>query len=179
MMDDLLFSKSYDKIKEEVSYMIKELMEQFIQGSISIPDYLKAIVPLRQQDIQDIYSYNDTTHMDEMMHAFILLWCLKYNYIDLNNQKEHIYLSYLSSILEDQSITHISFLDIQPHSVIIEVFTKEESIYFLINHSLYEAHLKIPKEIQYQTLYCLNCNDDMLLKTHLDIPEFSFYALKK
>ena len=114
--------------------MIKELMEQFIRGSISIPDYLKAIVPLRQQDIQDIYSYNDTTHMDETMHAFILLWCLKYNYIDLTNQKEHIYLSYLSNILEDQSITHISFLDIQSHSVIIEVFTKEESIYFFINH---------------------------------------------
>ncbi|MCM1260725.1 MAG: hypothetical protein NC182_06305 [Prevotella sp.] len=159
--------------------MIKQLMEQFIQGSISIPDYLKAIVPLRQQDIQDIYSYNDTTHLDEMMHAYILLWSLKYNYIDLTYPKEHIYLSYLSSLLEDESIKHVSFLDIQFSSAIVEIFTTQGNIYFFINHSLKETILNVPKEIQYQTVYCLNCNDDMTLGTHLDMPEFSFYAFKK
>lgn len=159
--------------------MIKQLMERFIQGIIPIPEYIKAIIPLRKQDIQDIYSYNDTTHMDEMMHAFILLWSLKYNYIDLTYPKEHIYLSYLSSLLEDESIIHISFLDIQTYSATIQVSTTKGHIYFFINHSLKEIILAVPKEIQHQTLYCLNCNDDLNVNTHLDIPEFSFYALKK
>lgn len=159
--------------------MVKQLMERFIQGSISIPDYLKAIVPLKQQDIQDIYSYDDTTHMDETMHAFILLWTLKYNCIDLEKKKDHIYLSYLSTLLEDESITNISFLEILSNSATIQITTTKEDIYFFINHSLKEIIINVPKDIQYQTLYCFNCNDDMTLDTHLDIPELSFYAFKK
>lgn len=159
--------------------MVKQLIENFINSRISLPDYLKAILPLEQQDIQDIYTFTDTTHMDEMMHAFILLWTLKYKYIDLEKKKDHIYLSYLSTLLEGESIMHISFLEILPSSATIQVTTTKEDIYFFINHSLKEIVINVPKDMQYQTLYCFNCNDDMTLDTHLDVPEFSFYALKK
>lgn len=99
--------------------------------------------------------------------------------MDLDKKKDHIYLSYLSALLEGESITHTSFLEILPTCVTILFCTTKEDIYFFINHSSKELLINIPKDIQYQTLYCFNCNDDMTLTSHLDVPEFSFYALKK
>jgi hypothetical protein len=59
------------------------------------------------------------------------------------------------------------------------VTTNKNNIYILINHSQDEISFHLPKEIANQSMFCFNCNDDLLLKNNLDIPEYSFYALKK
>jgi len=37
--------------------------------------------------------------------------------------------------------------------------------------------MTLPPELQEKTVFCYNCNDEMILEKELLLPEFSFYAL--
>lgn len=158
---------------------LKNIMNQFITGTIDISEFLKNSNVLTQEETLEIYDIKETTFMDKRMHGIILLWLLKYQFIHLDGQENNPYLSYLYDLIDDEMVTSVKFLSIKATTLIAKVTTNKNNIYILINHSQDEISFHLPKEIANQSMFCFNCNDDLLLKNNLDIPEYSFYALKK
>lgn len=158
---------------------LEKLMDQFIKDDIYVNEFLKQINVLTKEEIAYIYSIKETTDMDKKMHGILLVWLLKHQLIDLNQCENNPYLSYLHDLLDDETIVSVKFLTIQPTLLVAKIMTSENQIYLFMNHSKKDISFHLPKEIANQTVFCLNCNDDMFLENDLDIPEYSFYAFKK
>lgn len=158
---------------------LQEIINNFITNIYDIDEYIKQVNILNQEDVNEVYTILDTTSLDQRMHAILILWLLKYRMIGLNTKTDSPYLSYLKELIDGEILQSVKFLSISSHTLIARVITNKSHIYILINNSNDEITFTIPKEIANQTIFCFNCNDEMKLGLSLDIPEYSFYALKK
>lgn len=174
-----LYLSQFSIIYKEGKMQLEKLMNQFIKDDIYVDEFLKQINVLTKEEIAYIYSIKETTDMDKKMHGIFLVWLLKHQLIDLNQCENNPYLSYLHDLLDDETIVSVKFLTIQPTLLVAKIITSENQIYLFMNHSKKDISFHLPKEITNQTVFCLNCNDDMFLENDLDIPEYSFYAFKK
>ncbi len=155
------------------------LINDFINEKINLKDYL---IKIKQYQINDISSfklflenYNDTNKMDQRMNALLILWFYKHDYFNNLEYDDNEYLSYIEEIQEDIDNYKLDYITIENNYLIIKL----SNYYFIINHNNHLVKIPLPEELQYQAVYCLNCNDDMKLKDKISLPEFSFYVLEK
>lgn len=154
---------------------LNTIINDFIENKISIPKYIDMLSHLDiSKNELNLYinNFNSTNNMDERMNAILILWFVKHQ--DLSFKGDNIYIKYLKNITSEISNINPQIIFINNTSMITYI----DDFYFIINHNSSEAKVLLPKEIQYKTLYCYNCNDDMELEETIIIPEFSFYALK-
>lgn len=158
---------------------LQQIIDDFIHNKYGIDEYLKQVNILNSDEVSDIYSISETNLIDQRMHATIIFWLLKYKIMNLNNGIDNTYLSYLKDLIDGEIVKSVKFLSITTDTLVARVITDISHIYILINNSSGEMYFTLPKEIANQNVFCFNCNDEMELGLSLDIPEYSFYALKK
>lgn len=158
---------------------LQQIIDDFIHNKYGIDEYLKQVNILNSDQISDIYNISETNLIDQRMHATIIFWLLKYKMMNLYNCIDNSYLSYLKDLIDEEMIQSVKFLSITANTLIARVITDMSHIYILINNSDDEISFSLPKEIANQNVFCFNCNDEIALGLSLDIPEYSFYALKK
>lgn len=167
------------KLQQIINNFITDSTNTHSIDTYSIDTYIKQVNLLTLDEVNEVYTILDTTFLDQRMHAIILLWLLKYKMIDLNTETRSPYLSYLRDLIDEEPIQSVKFLSISSYSIVARVITDQSHIYVLMNNSNDEITFTVPSGIANQVVYCFNCNDDMKLGLSLDIPEYSFYALKK
>ncbi len=157
---------------------LEQIVNAFVDESIELDEYIKQVNTLTLKEVSDIYKINQTDHMDQRMHAILIIWLLKHSFIHLTKDIDNPYLSYLDELIDDGEVKSSRFLTITKEYIMAHIVTNKDNIYMIINHSNEELSVKLPKEIANQVVYCFNCNDDLPLGSRLSIPEYSFYALK-
>ena len=157
--------------------IIEKLIEDFINLKIDLIDYLLKLDHLEiinKDEFQNfIINYKNTTKMDEKMNALLILWFYKYELFKYIKDDSNPYLSYINDLTKDIKNMDLEFLEVGKHNLI----TRIDNFYFIINHNTREINLILPPELQEKTVFCYNCNDEMVLEKELILPEFSFYAL--
>lgn len=155
------------------------LMDNFINENISLEEYINCIKSLEitdQKAFQNyICSYNNTTKMDQRMHALLILWFYKYQYFNNLSYEENHYLDYINEITYEIIDYNIKILILENSYLIY----KMDNFYFIINHNNHLVKITLPDELKQQIVFCINCNDEMKLKEKITMPEFSFYAMEK
>lgn len=156
---------------------IEKLIEDFVNLKIDLIDYLLKLEHLEitnKGEFQNfIINYKETTKMDEKMNALLILWFCKYELFKDIQYDSNPYLLYINDLTKDIKHIDLEFLEVGKHNLI----TKIDNFYFIINHNTREINMTLPPELQEKTVFCYNCNDEMILEKELFLPEFSFYAL--
>ena len=180
MVDGYVLSYQEHKIKPykgDKGMNIEKLIEDFVNLKIDLIDYLLKLEHLEitnKGEFQNfIINYKETTKMDEKMNALLILWFCKYELFKDIQYDSNPYLLYINDLTKDIKHIDLEFLEVGKHNLI----TKIDNFYFIINHNTREINMTLPPELQEKTVFCYNCNDEMILEKELLLPEFSFYAL--
>jgi hypothetical protein len=156
---------------------LNNLMNDFIEKKISMNNYISKIESFEINNNDNfnnfLLNYQETNKMDERMNALLILWFYKNKHF-VNNLSCNPYLSYIYDLTQDIINPTLNIITLENDYLICKV----NQFYFVINHNKKEVEIDLPEELKNKSVFCFNCNDDMILEETITLPEFSFYALE-
>ena len=156
--------------------MLKEIIEAFLNNKYTYQEYLNQIISLDQNEpIIDYLLKQDNDNIDLMMITYLPLWLFHQDHFNNLDDDSNLYLSYFNNLKKDKLFDKIEVWYVDNEILVV----KNENYYLLINSKNEEINYLLPLDLQKQTVICYNCNDEMLLKENLVIPEYSFYLFEK
>lgn len=162
-----------------MNYNLSDLVDSFINQKINLKTYIDLVENLKitnKQSLQDFFYKFKTDHdIDKSMNALLILWLLNYDYLkDLKNDS-NIYISYFVELASNINSSSLEIVFLADFLLVARL----DELYFIINHDSHENEIDLPNVLQYASVYCYNCNDNMNLNDKLLLPEFSFYVFQK
>ncbi len=149
---------------------IIKLINDFIDNKydlLTFKDQLSLI-----NDFSELSKKQDFKDIDKAIHAYLLILFNKYELLNLTLESDNECYLYLQDITENIETSNFNII----YEDTIKLIVNVDNLYFLINNSNTITTFDVPYNIQNKTVFCINCNDDMKLKTTIKLPDYSFYA---
>lgn len=154
------------------------LIDNFIEKKIKYLEFIDKINALENEEFKEVVNITNSSNLDERMIAILTIYLFKYQYIDLNNVSKNPYLSFIKEVFDYTTLLDVTYLTINNKVLIAKIITKNDLAYFILNPTSKERIVELPEELQYKTMFCFNCNDDLDLEDSIELPDYSFYTLK-
>lgn len=155
-----------------------ELIKDFIDLKYDAETFISLIIKndinkFNPKKIVDLLDYCD--NIDQSSIIYLLLYFIKK--IKFENI-EHDFVDFLESIeyeADNDFNKEIEWVLKEKNFLIFSI----DNVYFLINNSNRSTKLTLPKEMQNEELFCLNCNHELLFEETLNLEPYEFYLVLK
>lgn len=164
--------------------MHKDLLSEidlFLNDRIDLWDFIGELTyysTINFNSINNAIHYMENKEDDDSLIVSLLLWSIENSpFKDLSSTSNSFY-KFLLSLKSTNDSFYKSKIDWLFNDKHICIYQKEDLL-FLVNSSKDDKCVELPKEYCYQTLECLNCNEEFNVECILEIPSKSFYIITK
>lgn len=154
---------------------MKQLLIDFCNDNLSLNSlYLK----LKTYSYDDLIELNKEIiiHLETLNQEKLIIICLILNSIfnfDLSNFSYNIHKFISQSILPSNK-------EILFHIQEKNIFMYEKNnVLFIINNTNNTTSISLPITYQNSNLYCVNCGDEIITDTTIEVYKYSFYIIEK
>ena len=153
---------------------MKTIISDFLRDKINLEEFINVVSTNTLSINEETFDIlNNYENIDKSSIAFLILYYIG----KCKFSKENDFIFFLDSIL-DETDNDFSKDVIYIKKDVNEVIFRIDQVYFIINSSSLPTNIVLPKELQNNNHFCLNCNHELYFGESLHLDSFEFYLIE-